>query len=97
MSDDEFTPDHPNFRTKICRHWLRGHCLRGDKCNFAHGFTQVVRKPRKEGGGDGRSGSPSTIQTIKEVPDAKGVVYNPMKELISDYVVVSRRDLVEGV
>ena len=95
MSDDEYTPDHPNFRTKICRHWLRGHCLRGDKCNFAHGFTQVVRKVRKE-----RPGlfdvEPSNIQSIKEVPKATDVVYNPMKELIADYVVVSHRD-VEGV
>lgn len=91
MSDDEYTPDHPNFRTKICRHWLRGHCLRGDKCNFAHGFTQVVRKERPA-----LFDQPSNIQTIKEVPNATDVVYNPMKELIADYVVVSHRD-VEGV
>lgn len=92
MSDDEYTPDHPNFRTKICRHWLRGHCLRGEKCNFAHGFTQVVRRERPAL----LDAQPSNIQTIKEVPNATGVVYNPMKELIADYIVVSHRD-VEGV
>ena len=92
MSDDEFTPDHPNFRTKICRHWLRGHCLRGEKCNFAHGFTQVVRKERPAL----LDVEPSNIPDHQRGSKATDVVYNPMKDLIADYIVVSHRD-VEGV
>lgn len=44
---EEYIPTHPNFRSKICRHWLRGYCNRADKCNFAHGFNQVKKKPLK--------------------------------------------------
>lgn len=32
-------PSHPLYKTRICRHWLRGHCKLGDDvCNFKHGW-----------------------------------------------------------
>lgn len=30
-----------NFKTKVCEHFLRGSCNFGDKCNFAHGETEL--------------------------------------------------------
>ena len=30
-------PNHPLYKTRICRHWLRGHC-RLTRCNFKHGW-----------------------------------------------------------
>merc|ERR1711964_765418 len=38
-SSDELLPKH----TKICRHFLRGYCKRGDSCNFLHDVS--VFKP----------------------------------------------------
>ena len=36
-----YSPDHPLFKTSLCRHWLNGTCARGDACNFAHGTAQL--------------------------------------------------------
>ena len=33
-----YQPEHPRFKSKICRHWLKGWCRLGDQCNFAHGW-----------------------------------------------------------
>ena len=32
----QFNPTHPQFRRKVCRHFLRGRCDRGEHCNFRH-------------------------------------------------------------
>ena len=32
----QFNPAHPQFRRKVCRHYLRGRCDRGEHCNFRH-------------------------------------------------------------
>ena len=29
-----------NFRQTVCRHWLRGLCMKGDNCGFLHEFDQ---------------------------------------------------------
>ena len=36
-----YSPDHPLFKTHLCRHWLNGTCARGNACNFAHGTEQL--------------------------------------------------------
>ena len=38
-----YNPTHPKFRTRICRHWLKGHCRLGDACNFAHGWDNKLQ------------------------------------------------------
>ena len=48
MYTPEYNPDYkPHVckpadmkNTMLCRHFLRGKCNRGDKCNFAHGFEK---------------------------------------------------------
>ena len=30
-----------NFRQTVCRHWLRGLCMKGDDCGFLHQFDQA--------------------------------------------------------
>ncbi len=35
-----YTPNHPLFKTRLCRHWLKGYCKLGDaQCNFKHGWV----------------------------------------------------------
>ncbi len=29
-----------NFRQTVCRHWLRGLCMKGEQCGFLHQFDQ---------------------------------------------------------
>ncbi len=29
------------FKRTLCKHWLRGHCNRGEECGFAHGESEV--------------------------------------------------------
>ena len=36
----EKTKEETNKYTMFCRHFIRGKCTRGDKCNFAHGMDQ---------------------------------------------------------
>jgi CCCH-type zinc finger/Zinc finger C-x8-C-x5-C-x3-H type (and similar) len=32
----------PNLlKTKLCAHFISGYCPSGDKCNYAHGFTEL--------------------------------------------------------
>ena len=31
-----------NYKTVQCRHFLRGHCMRGDACGFRHGEEQIT-------------------------------------------------------
>ena len=38
----DYNPTHPKFRTRICRHWLKGHCRLGSACNFAHGWENKL-------------------------------------------------------
>ena len=40
---ETFNPHHKKFRSRLCRHWLKGHCRLCDKCNFAHGYDEVMR------------------------------------------------------
>ena len=30
--------EHPKFKSRICRHWLKGFCRLGEACAFAHGW-----------------------------------------------------------
>ena len=41
-SPTDYNPTHPKFRTRICRHWLKGHCRLGHSCNFAHGWDNKI-------------------------------------------------------
>ena len=79
----EFTPDHPNFKTRICRHFLKGFCNRGDKCNFAHGYHQVKRNVKKP-----LPNMPG--KTLHTVESGSTVEYNTMYSLIDDYVILSK-------
>lgn len=36
----EYTPEHPKFKSRICRHYLKGWCKLGSSCNFAHGWAE---------------------------------------------------------
>lgn len=32
-----------NAKTRLCKYWVqRGHCMQGDKCNFAHGMPDMA-------------------------------------------------------
>ena len=37
--------DH-RYKTALCRHWLRQSCMKGDKCSYAHGITDMMVDPR---------------------------------------------------
>lgn len=40
---------HPKYKTQMCRHFMRGHCLRGASCGFAHGVHDLrLPKPPPE-------------------------------------------------
>ena len=42
----EFRPSHPEFRTRVCRHWLMGTCDRGASlCNFLHSAPNTTYCP----------------------------------------------------
>jgi len=32
--------EHPKFKSRICRHWLKGYCRLGPQCAFAHGWDE---------------------------------------------------------
>ena len=36
----EYTPEHPKFKSRLCRHFLKGWCRLGTSCNFAHGWSE---------------------------------------------------------
>eukprot|EP01024_Parvocaulis_polyphysoides_P016758 TRINITY_DN1744_c0_g2_i1.p1 TRINITY_DN1744_c0_g2~~TRINITY_DN1744_c0_g2_i1.p1 ORF type:complete len:270 (+),score=41.63 TRINITY_DN1744_c0_g2_i1:207-1016(+) len=40
------TPE--NAKTKMCMRWMAGDCRFGDRCNFAHGETELRRSLRRE-------------------------------------------------
>ena len=42
-------PDHPKFKSRICRHYIKGSCARGTACNFAHGWEE--RRSYQNGAG----------------------------------------------
>lgn len=85
---EEYVPTHPNFRSKICRHWLKGYCNRGDKCNFAHGYNQVKRKERK------CISIPSKISYEVEKGNEKKE-FNTMKGLIDNYDIIHHNEVSE--
>ena len=83
--EKDFTPEHPYFKTKLCRHWLKGHCNRGLSCNFAHGFDQIVT----------RKSSPKTITVniYHEIEKGENTKeYNSMNDLIDDYAINTKND-----
>ena len=43
-TNDE-SPKHRLYRTKQCKHYLKGFCLYGDECGFAHGDTDKLPYP----------------------------------------------------
>ena len=45
----EHSPEHPKFKSRICRHWLKGFCRMGHDCNFAHGWEE--RRAYENGAG----------------------------------------------
>ena len=82
-------PNHPLYKTRICRHWLRGHC-RLANCNFKHGWYDkppVVLT---------RSTSVPVIKTSitwgKEAPLSQSVMICKDDELIQDFVVIKETD-----
>ena len=80
-----YTPEHVNFRTKICRHWLKGYCNRGEKCNFAHGYVQVKRRTKQN--------SPTTVNTsVYEMKWGEESSYDSLKDLIDDYDIVRHEE-----
>ena len=38
-----------NFKTLPCRHFIRGHCMRGDSCGFRHGEGEAPGAPPNYG------------------------------------------------
>tara|TARA_Y100000739_G_scaffold117188_1_gene100714 strand:+ start:327 stop:617 length:291 start_codon:yes stop_codon:yes gene_type:complete len=36
----EAASEHPKFKSRICRHWLKGYCRLGEQCAFAHGWDE---------------------------------------------------------
>ena len=85
---EEFTPDHPNFRSKICRHWLKGWCNRGASCNFAHGFLQVKKKKPK-------SIASIAVEIIHkmELGNKNSAMYNSMEDLVDGYEIIHKEAL----
>jgi hypothetical protein len=81
----EYTPGHINFRTRICRHYLKGYCNRGEKCNFAHGYVQVKKRKKQN--------SPTTVNTsVYEMKWGEESQYDSLKDLIDDYDIVRREE-----
>ncbi|KAL2620215.1 hypothetical protein R1flu_000420 [Riccia fluitans] len=35
------TPGRKNYRQTVCRHWLRGLCMKGDACGFLHQYDKA--------------------------------------------------------
>ena len=35
------TPGRRSFRQTVCRHWLRGLCMKGDACGFLHQYDKA--------------------------------------------------------
>jgi hypothetical protein len=34
-----------NYKRSICRYWMEnGNCMRGDKCTYAHGNHELLRR-----------------------------------------------------
>ena len=49
MSSKAFNPHQKNFKSRMCRHYLRGYCMLGDKCNFAHSWDEIQRFSPRNG------------------------------------------------
>ena len=46
-----FISNAKNHKTRICTHWLRGACLRGRACTFAHGDHELQASASSSGPG----------------------------------------------
>eukprot|EP01023_Acetabularia_acetabulum_P004550 TRINITY_DN11929_c0_g1_i1.p1 TRINITY_DN11929_c0_g1~~TRINITY_DN11929_c0_g1_i1.p1 ORF type:complete len:277 (-),score=43.74 TRINITY_DN11929_c0_g1_i1:219-1049(-) len=58
------TPD--NAKTKMCMRWMAGECRFGDRCNFAHGDSELRQLPRRE--------NPPVMQPFSRPPTLNGQV-----------------------
>jgi hypothetical protein len=87
---DEFVPTHPNFRSKICRHWLKGYCNRGRKCNFAHGFSEV--KSKRNHSSVQRTRSMELVHKMEN--GFENMVYNPLEGLVDGYEIIYKDSVV---
>lgn len=36
---------HPNHKTRICEFFVKGMCLKGDRCSYAHGECELQKAP----------------------------------------------------
>lgn len=79
------TPDHPRYRTELCKHWIEdGVCARDGSCNFAHG-TKYLRKvldPHSPGGSSAsRARAPSLSGSSLPTNDGPLLPTNPHRLL----------------
>lgn len=72
---EERPPPREKLRTSECRHFARGFCLRGDRCNFAHttpkekqGAQDSLTPHRTRGTQDTAKGSPSPEEASESHP-----------------------------
>ena len=80
-------PEHPLYKTQLCRHFVNGCCLR-EHCNFAHGEKELRHLPKSAvssvsyiflNGND-------TIDRMTPSP-----VHKLYQDLIDDYVFVNTK------
>ena len=65
-----FDPFHKKFKSRICRHWLKGHCKlhATGQCNFAHGWDEVQQfSPKGENEGCFIFGEMTTGEEIRSI------------------------------
>lgn len=54
-----FRGNEQNAKTKICNRWMNGDCRFGDRCNFAHGETELRKLIAPNDGMAGRGPFPN--------------------------------------
>ena len=79
----ELGPRKPAVRTRICAHWRNGHCVRGERCGFAHG--------------NGSLGLPiDTLQSAGDLPAYSELCATLLRRDEELAVVQNERDRVLG-
>lgn len=84
-------PSHPLYKTRICRHWLRGHC-RLENCNFKHGWYDKPPVLLTQSGPPAPTIT-SSITWGKEVPLSESrMICNKEEDLLQDFIVIKETD-----
>jgi hypothetical protein len=69
---------HRLFRTKQCKHYLKGFCLFGGQCGFAHGEEDMLPHPSVNSPRSTSMSSPRNDKLSSTIEDKRGSIHDEL-------------------